>query len=220
MPLDDVKGKKILVIGGSPRERVDTFRFYFNDARPEAHAANAARMLVEAGADVTFVVPAASKFRPEGATIIDKNENGKNIESAKDITHVCENLAGESFDAVLQLANITSVTCPAPATKKLQKTDVAGKGLMFQVAGNIDITSNLRHIFGTSTIAGYDTYQHWSAEGNPSLASALQDVSNAANNDPLKLSSPAAQVTSAAFWKRNIIFAIIHRNHHAMPVGA
>ena len=178
MEHNELSGKKILVMGGKPRERVDSFRFYVNDIRPEAHAADVARALTDLGADVTLVMPTANKVKISGIHVISKQPDGKEIESAKDLCDACGTLADKHFDAVLQLANIASISCPNPSNKKLQKTDVIGKAMMFQVVGNLDAIGRLQKDFPSTAVVGYDTHQQWVNHGDIALAEVMKQVSD------------------------------------------
>ena len=128
-----------LVLGGQVRERVDSFRFYANAARPPNQGRATALALRNQGLRVTYL-------GASGAT--------------RDLIDACRTLRHEHFDAVLQLAVIPHITCPSPATHKISKTG-RGRRALFRVTGNVDIEKKLSRIFPSAAIAGFDTRQKW-----------------------------------------------------------
>lgn len=137
----DFAGKKFLVLGGSPREVVDSFRFYANTARPEDHGARVARALEQRGARVMTMTTAGS---------------------ARELVRACRDIAAMDFDAVIQLASISQLTAPHPAAHKISKTG-QDRARLFEVEGNIDVLAELRAIFGPDRVMGYNNHQEWSA---------------------------------------------------------
>lgn len=132
--------RRILVLGGQVRENVDSFRFYAATARSQDHGRKAAAILTRNGNKVTLI---------------------ETCGSTDDLLHAARQAAStNSFDTVLQLAQIPPVICPAPVGHKIAKTGPE-KGLLFRVRGNVDIRQELENIFPGATVAGYDTRQQW-----------------------------------------------------------
>lgn len=154
MAAQELAGKHYLVLAGTPWERVDPFRFYANTRRPENHGAEVAAKLAALGARVTVITPFHSFSKPNGAIT---SVEGKNIESAIDILNAAKKLEAK-FDGILQLANISQMRCPAPATKKHKKNGPDADKL-YQVVGNIDVVSELRTQFPEVPLIGYNNNQ-------------------------------------------------------------
>ena len=190
----ELAGKHYLVLTGSPRERVDSFRFYANGKRAEDHGFKAASELVSKGALVSVICPAHSNFRPDGAII---NVNGKKIESASDMLAAAQKITAE-FDGVLQLANISQLRCPNPVGHKISKTSNDAPNL-FEVMGNIDIVSELRTKFSQTPIIGYDVYQERFAVKAVEIPVDVKKLcANYEKNSPI-INSPSALNHSAKF---------------------
>jgi phosphopantothenoylcysteine synthetase/decarboxylase len=132
-------GMSFLILNGSPRETVDSFRFYVNAARPADHGLRVANELKARGAQVTLV------------------ETGG---TAAELIEACRSLHAKPVHAVLQLANISHFACPAPASHKISKTGVE-RARLFDVVGNIDVIGELKIIFGAGKVLGYNNYQEW-----------------------------------------------------------
>lgn len=130
----------IAVLGGQIRETVDSFRFYANLARPKDLGRKTAEALRQAGHDVTLI-----DADGDTATL---------MQAAEKLSR------RKTFDAVLQLALIPPVVCPAPAGHKIAKTGHE-RHLLFRVRGNIDATAALKRIFPGARIAGFDARQNW-----------------------------------------------------------
>ncbi len=175
--------RKFLILSGAPRERVDSFRFYTNTARNAGHGKAVADALIRQGVDITTV------------------EAGE--KSAAELVESCRRFKDKGFDAVLQLANISQVACPAPAAHKIQKTGAERQNL-FKVKGNIDVIDHLREIFGATPVFGYDNYQGWQGPGN--LRETVEKYLKATAPPPLpfrkKSEKPAVLVTTGRTEER------------------
>lgn len=152
-------GKAFLVLGGSPRETVDSFRFYANAARPQGHGREVAEELTARGAEVTLLEAAGS---------------------ARALLEACGAIKGKEFEAVLQLANIAQFTCPAPVAHKIGKRG-AERAKLFEVEGNVDVFAGLREIFGAGRVIGYNNHQEWTDDAatplKPKIASLIRRAS-------------------------------------------
>jgi phosphopantothenoylcysteine synthetase/decarboxylase len=150
----ELSGKRFLIFGGAPRERVDSFRFYANNARDADHAEKVAQKLTSLGAEVTFICPAHSRTNYKGAiTTID----GKSIESAGDMITAAKSLEG-NYDGVIQLANVSQIRCPNPVGHKISKTSADAPNL-FKTVGNIDVVATLSDLFPNTSLYGFNNYQ-------------------------------------------------------------
>lgn len=138
-PPDSLHGKKIIVLGGAPREIVDSFRFYKNTARDEQHGERLAEALKSHGVHVTYI---------------------STIEPAESLVALCKESANEDVDAVVQMASISQFTCASPVAHKIQKTG-DDKEALFDVVGKIDMIHALQGIFGQERVMGYNNYQEW-----------------------------------------------------------
>ena len=141
--MTDFSGKKILVIGGSPREVVDQVRHYANMKRPENHGAEVATKFIKSGAEVTVI----NADRDSATTLLDRVKN---------------ELIGQAFDIVIQCANISSVKAAAQAATKLKIKKGDGEGIPLAVKGNIDFFGELKALLPATTIlAGYTNKQEF-----------------------------------------------------------
>ncbi len=175
MSMDDLKGKKILVIGGNVHEVIDGVRHYANHARPENHGANAADYLRGLGADVT---------------LIDRDANGKSFANTQQLLNALQDAAQvREYDAVLNLANIPAVKPAHITDKKLKVKKEAGALVPMEVLGNVDIIGKLMRIFPDSPICGYNQQQSWCDTQDSELNGPLAQVAAAANTPDVQAQS-------------------------------
>lgn len=161
-----LRGKRILVLGGSPREVIDGVRHYANTGRDQSHGARTAAALAALGATVTFItVKSSSAHSADGVQIIDTVGNRK-ITSTKDLLTACSQQASEHYDAVVQVANIASMVPTQPSDRKLKVKSKESRAVSLEVVGNVDVVKQLRSIFPSSEVLGYDNCQQWFGAGD------------------------------------------------------
>lgn len=190
MEADSLKGKKILVIGGSAHEVIDGVRHYANHGRIDLHGLQAAKRLAELGAEVTLVTTRLNGEKPQGIAIVSEDSEHKPLVSAESLLGAAAHQAQATrYDAVLQLANIPAVKAAQQSEHKLKVKKEAGALVPMEVAGNIDVVASLQASFSNSVIAGYDNQQQWFASGDAAIAKSLADIAGQTASAPL----PAAQ---------------------------
>jgi phosphopantothenoylcysteine synthetase/decarboxylase len=170
-------GKRILVLGGSPREIIDGVRHYANKGRDQAHGVRVVHALTSLGAKVTFITTKSTSPAPAFDGQIDTVESRK-ITSTKDLIAACVKQNPKHHDAVLQLANIPSIAPLKQSDQKLKVKSPAGGGVSLEITGNIDILAQLQGLFPAATIAGYNNQQHWVSMGHEGLAQRIRAVAD------------------------------------------
>ena len=201
----ELAGRHYLVLGGSAREVVDPFRFYGNGKRPAYHGAAVAHALKKRGAMVTFVSPpaVASDGIQDDLNAITEVEARK-IVSLSDMMSAVQSFAGTvKFDGIVQCANISSLRCSKPSTRKIQKTG-ADAHLLFEVEGNLDIGQKLRALFPATPIMGFGTWQEkLSVRPDPVIEKLIADTASDNNSVPSISSLPRPQ--GSTFQGRRVI---------------
>jgi phosphopantothenoylcysteine synthetase/decarboxylase len=162
-------GKRILVLGGSPRESIDGVRHYANQGRDQAHGFRVAHALTSLGAIVTFITTKSTSPDPALTGQIDTVQ-GRKITSTKDVVAAYADQNLEHHDAVLQLANIPSIVPLKQSDHKLKVKSPAGECVSLEITGNIDVVAQLQDLFPTATITGYNNQQQWVSAGDEALA--------------------------------------------------
>jgi phosphopantothenoylcysteine synthetase/decarboxylase len=185
-----VRGKRILVVGGSPRESIDGVRHYANHKRDPSHGAQAADALVALGASVTFVsVNSSSVNLPTGSVNFD-SVDGRKIASTKDLLAACAKHNTESYDAVVQLANISSIIPIKQSEHKLKVKTQESDLVALDVEGNVEVIMRLRWMFPHSAVLGYDNRQKWFEVGEPALVHGIRAVVNDLPGKPVSRREP------------------------------
>jgi phosphopantothenoylcysteine synthetase/decarboxylase len=171
-----LRGKCVLVLGGSPREAIDGVRHYANRGLDQAHGALTANTLAALGATVTLVTAGATSLgSPNGVQIIGVNRGSK-ITSTKDLLDACEQLTSEHFDAVLQLASIPAIVPAQRSDHKLKVKDRPRAILELGVRGNVDFEPTLRRLFPKAEVSGYDSHQRWFGPTDCEISKAIRAV--------------------------------------------
>ncbi|MCS4089283.1 phosphopantothenoylcysteine decarboxylase [Rhizobium sp. BK176] len=202
------RGKRILVVGGSPRESIDGVRHYANHKRDQSHGARAAAALVALGASVTFVsVNSSTVSLPSGAANFD-TVNGSKIVCTKELLAACAKHNSEPYDAIVQLANIPSVIPVQPSEHKLKVKSEEGVPVFLDVVANIDVIMRLRWMFPKSAVLGYDNRQQWFEVGNAALVHDIRTVVSdlPGQSTPTKtVGTPAVDHTSKPLSGRKVV---------------
>jgi phosphopantothenoylcysteine synthetase/decarboxylase len=159
--------QRILVLGGSTREIIDGVRHYSNDGRNEAH-----------GAKVTFI-SAKSPCIPTSESLQTINKiHGRKIISTDDLLNACAKQSGETYDVILQLANIPSIRAAEMFDRKLKVKNQDRATVSMTIVGNVDIRARLMMMFPSAVVAGYDTRQMWFGSPNSALVEAARSISD------------------------------------------
>jgi len=217
-----LSGKKILVLGGSPKELIDPVRHYANHGRDEAHGAQVAEALAKLGAEVTLVTAKTHAKNSQQVKTISTIFNRSPIISSDALIHAAalEGLA-QDFDAVVNLANIAAIRPKVFSDKKLKVKKETGSLRAMEVVGNLDVEQQLaKHFPKAKTIAGYNNQQQWFVRGDATLARTLQAISDQHKTTPIVPAiqkAPQIIPTSGKLAGRKII---ITSGPTAEPVSA
>lgn len=171
----DIKGKRILVIGGKPKEVIDGVRHYANEGRPEDHGHRVANELLARGAEVTLVTAKTHYTAPEGVQLITQTPTGGKIINASDLAEtIGATLGAAQYDMVLNLANISGIRPAQASDHKLKVKKGAGEKVPLEVTGNIDLMEILPTLPNAPTIImGYTNQQEYRAINE---VSAISDI--------------------------------------------
>jgi phosphopantothenoylcysteine synthetase/decarboxylase len=172
------RGKRILVVGGSPKETIDGVRHFANHRRDQSHGARMADGLADLGAIVTLVtVQSSEMYHPTVSSIID-TVDGRKIVSTKDLLDACAKLNSIQYDAAVQLANIPSIV-PAEQSDHIKVKTDENDLVSLDVVGNVSAIMRLRWMFPKSAVFGYDNRQQWFAVGDGALAHCAREIAEA-----------------------------------------
>lgn len=185
--VEAIRGKRILVLGGSPREIIDGVRHYVNQGRDQSHGARTANALAARGATVTMVTVKSSSGQPLIGVKTVEAVGDRKITSTTDLLAACAQQLSEHYDAVVQLANIASIVSAQPSDRKLKVKGLAGEGVSLEVVGNGDVVKQLRSLFPRSAVVGYSNQQQWLGAGDDdALALCIREVADQQREQPMR----------------------------------
>jgi phosphopantothenoylcysteine synthetase/decarboxylase len=191
------RGKRILVVGGSPKETIDGVRHFANHRRDQSHGARMADVLADLGAIVTFVtVQSSEMYHPTVSSFIDTVE-GRKIVSTKDLLDACAKLNSIQYDAVVQLANIPSIV-PAQQSDHIKVKTDENDLVSLDVVGNISAIMRLRWMFPKSAVFGYDNRQQWFEVGTREVTQGIPAVTEGLVDQALSPQSRESEGQSIA----------------------
>lgn len=196
------EAKRILVLGGSPREVIDGVRHYVNLGRDQTHGAHTAQALLSLGAKVTLIT-AKSPLLPvsSGLTIIDAIA-GRKIVSTEDLLAACTEQPSAHYDLVVQLANIPTIVPAQQSDRKLKVKNLIAGTVPLEVLGNVDVVEELRRLFPESVVVGYNNRHQWVSVGDGALSQNMRGLADQARGEAFK--RPSRPITLPSVLKSEL----------------